>query len=102
MTKAKHDFTDLLARYPEVIAQMKPAFTSHQFILRLAEQYQHDYVAALTTYIGRRGPFKIVHKQLSTYLRRFPKLVVYDGRASSQETRDIFGHAQACAKWKKL
>ena len=37
----KHDFSDLLDKYPKVIAEMDK-FTSHKFILTLAQKYQMD------------------------------------------------------------
>ena len=39
-----HDFDTLYAEYPDLIAQMPAVFTSHQFILRLAQQNQALYI----------------------------------------------------------
>ena len=99
----QHDFADLLADYPAVIREMDETFTSHEFILCLAQRNQPEYVDALAAYrdVTRDGlstPFMVVHNQLSKHLRDFPELVEYVGQTSSQ---DIFGHSNECAQWKK-
>lgn len=43
----EHDFSNIYAQYPDIIAQMPEAFTSHQFILELARQNQTIYIEAL-------------------------------------------------------
>jgi len=100
---AEHDFTRLLDGYRDVIAEMGSEFTSHEFILRLAQRNQPEYVDALVTYRdvtrdGLNAPFMVVHNQLSKHLRDFPALVEYVGQVSST---DIFGHSNDCAQWKK-
>ena len=100
-----HDFTALYAHYPSVIAHMPPTFTSHEFILRLAHQYQDLYVDALASYRTTRrqntpAPFLVVHGVLSKRLMTLSNLVRYDGEAQSSE--DIFRQSKGCAKWKKV
>jgi hypothetical protein len=101
---AEHDFTSLFDQYPTVIAQMPEVFTSHQFILRLAQQHQTLYIEALYSYRhsphrGNPAPFRTVHGQLSQNLRAHPELVTHTGTVRSE---DIFGGAQECAQWRKL
>ena len=42
-----HNFTAIYSHYPAIIAQMPSLFTSHQFILRLAQANQPLYIEAL-------------------------------------------------------
>jgi hypothetical protein len=74
---SQHDFTALLAMYPNTIAQMPDTFTSHEFILRLAQANQAEYVEALYSYrnethLSTNAPFKNVHGVLSNHLSDYP------------------------------
>jgi hypothetical protein len=42
----EHDFSQLYEQYPTIIQQMDDTFTSHEFILKLAQQNQTQYVEA--------------------------------------------------------
>ena len=100
---AEHDFQPLLDDYGAVIAEMGDVFTSHEFILRLAQRNQPEYVSALSSYRdvtkdGVNAPFMVVHNQLSKHLRDFPELVEYVDQVAST---DIFGHSNECAQWRK-
>jgi hypothetical protein len=69
-----HDFSALYACYPDVIQQMQDVFTSHEFILKLAQQHQSLYVEALYSYCDslhrdQPTPFRTVHGILSKHLR---------------------------------
>ena len=90
---AQHDFSELYAHYQNLINEMPDIFTSHQFILALAQSDQSAYVRALTSYTGTGEPFLYVHKQLSGQLGKFPELVEPAGRVPS---RDIFGSSNSC------
>ena len=101
----RHDFSNLLAHYPEIIEDMPDAFTSHEFILKLAQRHQKLYIEALhayrdVTHQRAQAPFRIVHGILAKRLHDFDKMVVEDGIAYGSE--DIFGNPQQCAKWRKL
>jgi hypothetical protein len=99
-----HDFDPLFSHYPEIISEMSPVFSSHEFILFLARRYQSLYIDALFAYRQRTGnphptPFKVVHGILAKHRRAFPSLVTYDGEMISH---DIFLQSNACAQWRRL
>lgn len=98
-----HDFSDIRQYYPEVIALMPTTFSSHAFIIRLAQAHQREYVEALysyrnTTHQGTPAPFLNVHRELSRLLRQYPQLVEYVGDVDSI---DIFTNENKCAQWHK-
>jgi len=87
-----------------LIEQMLATFTSHDFILSLARQYQMLYVEALYTYRNvptrqNPAPFQIVHGILAKHLNAHSSLVEYAGQTPS---KDIFGEANMCALWRKI
>ncbi len=100
-----HDFSALYDHYPEVIDQMPEEFTSHEFILRLAQRHQDLYVDALYSYRtslheGVPAPFKAVHSVLASHLHKFDNLLAHIG--NEDNSTDIFGQSNSCAKWRKL
>ena len=101
---SRHDFTPLYDRYPAIIDEMPPVFTSHQFILRLAQRHQVEYIEALYQYRdslhrGAAAPFMTVHARLAQRLSAHPELVALMGDVPSM---DIFGQSTACAQWRRL
>ena len=95
----QHDFAHLYSHYPAIIAMMPDMFTSHEFILKLAQQNQRLYIEALNDYPTALAPFRQVHAVLSQRLHSFPTLVRPLGSVASP---DIFGESVECAKWQKL
>jgi hypothetical protein len=94
-----HDYSQLDADYPMVIALMPPVFTSHEFILRLGQRNQPAYIAALNAYAGGAAPFRTLHAELSRRLYGHGQLVRYLGEVPS---KDIFGDAARCAQWERI
>lgn len=89
----------LFSQYPTIIGLMPENFTSHQFILALAQRNQADYVAALAGHTAGGAPFRAVHNQLSHALHNYPSLVEHTGTAPSD---DIFLNPGECATWRRI
>ncbi len=100
-----HDFSELYSHYPSVIAQMDTTFTSHEFILRLAQQHQVEYIEALYAYrnnlrAGKPAPFMMVHGILALHLQECEGLVTKSrGYVNSV---DIFGDEATATEWRKV
>ena len=88
----------LYAQYPVIIAQMPAVFTSHEFILRLAQQHQADYIEALHVYRADE-PFRKLHGLLARRLRQHRALVIQIADAPS--SLNIFNEPQICARWQR-
>jgi hypothetical protein len=93
------EFENLEAVYPKIIASMPEYFDSHQFILRLAQDYQRLYVQALIEYAKSERPFQIAHGQIAIRLHNFPQLVARIGEHNSE---DIFSQVNSAVMWQKL
>jgi hypothetical protein len=74
-------------------------FDSHWFIQNLTRNYQDEYIAALTHYTGRRGPFKRLHKSLADELNRKRQVRKTPRRPRSA---DIFGDVVSNAEWRRV
>jgi hypothetical protein len=72
-------------------------FDSHWFIGRLAQAHQTDYIQALNHYAGHRAAFKVLHRSLSSRLRRH-RQAIYAGRTNSG---DVFGDNVSNANWRR-
>lgn len=93
-------FQPLFAQYARVIQGMTTRFNSHEFIARLAQEHQRDYIEALAAYRHRPTPFQAVHAILARHLNTFvPGTIVRDGEVTHN---DIFGDPCNCAKWRKV
>lgn len=94
----KHDFGTLFEQYPSVIASIqKQTFTSHEFILKLAQDNQKAYIEALHAYRDSE-PFRNVHSFLARHLHTCPEVELVNTVAPSA---NIFGEADTCAVWKR-
>ena len=100
----QYDFSSLYKQYPNIIKQMGPEFTSHEFIRKLAQQNQAEYIEALYAYRANthRGvvtPFRVVHDILAKRLNKSPLIMKAE---NSEGSYDIFGRRNKCAKWRKI
>ncbi|MGC9395533.1 MAG: hypothetical protein ACP5J4_11825 [Anaerolineae bacterium] len=93
------EFEALFHHYPEIIDAMPDTFTSHQFILALAQRYQRQYIELLYTYRAGDGPFRDTHNKLAKGLNRFPERVTKGERVNSA---DIFGSSGYARQWRKV
>ena len=98
------DFSALYSHYPNIIACMPSVFSSHKFILKLAQDHQPEYIEALFAYrnskrLDNPTPFMIVHGVLAKGLRQFPELVEY---VKDIPSKDIFEQANECSEWRRL
>jgi len=101
----KHDFSPLYDQYPIIIEQMEDNFTSHEFILKLAQQKQTQYIEALYAYryyeYGEQStPFMTVHGILAKKLKSFPDVIKIVRNEAPSE--DIFRNSNPCTQWKKV
>ncbi len=95
---SEHDFRALYEQYSVIIEEMSAEFTSHEFILKLAQPHQQLYVEALYAY--RHGnSFQVVHGILAKRLHQHPDLVTYVEETNSD---DIFGNVGSAARWRRL
>lgn len=95
----------LYEHYPTVIAQMPDEFTSHQFILKLAQQHQDLYIEALYHYRHNPAnstptPFMIVHGILAKRLAEYTDLIEQSG--ANVPSENIWREKDTCAGWRKL
>ncbi len=84
-------------RLTEIIKQLPPKFTSHEFILAFAKKHQALYIDLLNSY-REKDPFEIAHGRLAKHLNDFSHLITYDGEVLSS---DIFRQSNKCASWRK-
>lgn len=89
---------NLKQHYPDIIADMKSPFTSHEFILMLARSHQGLYIKFLAEYADNESPFMSAHGQLAKLIGTFEDLVERDKYVSS---KDIFGNSNDAMKWHK-
>jgi hypothetical protein len=89
----------LLGEIRAALAEMRDDFTTHELILRLAQQSQHAYIEALQEHLGSKRPFQTVHSKIAKCLRSHPELATF--LPGSEADEDIFGQRSENAKWRK-
>jgi hypothetical protein len=91
------EFSSLEAVYEKIIALMPNKFDSHEFILKLAQEYQQLYVQV--AYVDSERPFQAVHGQIAMRLLKFPNLVT---RVGEHISKDIFLQESSTIMWQKV
>lgn len=86
----------LVKHFPQILELMGANFTSHEFILKLAQHHQREYIAALAKYIESDAPFRDVHGQLAKRLKEFAEVDV-----KGEPSENIFDYSSRSAVWKK-
>ena len=87
----------LIGVFQSVLEEMKPEFTSHSFIQRLAQKHQGLYICALYPYRESVAPFRALHVEIAHQLKHFNLQEM-----GEVDSKDIFGDSSFCMKWRKL
>jgi len=87
----------LIEVFQDVIDEMPDEFTTHQFILKLAQKYQGLYIEALYPYRESDKPFATLHVELAHQLKNFNLDTI--GKVKSIS---IFGTPSPCMNWRKV
>lgn len=99
-----YDFSVLEAKFPDIVEKMaNNKFSSHEFILKLSQAYQIEYIDALYHYRsigGSATPFQVVHGILMKKLAERKELVTMLER--NYKDPNIFGYEGGNAYWKKV
>ena len=92
----------LVRQFPATVAKMDNQFTSHDFLLKLSQGNQVDYIEALhiCSSKGHLTPFKTVHGLLMKKLLEHTDLVRCVNKDCKDE--DIFGDKVRNALWEKV
>ncbi len=59
---------DLFTAIPKIVDSLQNNFTTHELIIALAKQYQHDYIKALHDQLKSKRPFQTLHSNIGQYL----------------------------------
>lgn len=86
--------------YPATLDLMDEVFTSHEFILKLGQNHQREYIGALATCINASAPFQTLHAQLAKTLHDFSDLIELIEREAPSV--NIWGDMSHAAKWRKI
>ena len=76
---------------------MPKRFDSHQFILKLAELNQAEYIHSLYKHVSTDTPFRTLHAQIAKTLKQDHNLTHVGAHKSS----NIFGIVGENALWEK-
>ena len=93
-------FDKLEEIYPSIIDMMPDdLFNTHNFILRLVQEYQELYVQALMEYSKNDQPSLMVIEQIAAGLRERNDLIIY---VRSEPIENIFEQKRDFEVWRKV
>jgi hypothetical protein len=101
MTNDMPELDRLEQHFESIIKLMGVRFTSHEFFLRLAYEYQADYVAGLAAFVEGGKPFRDLHHALVKRLKKLEGKSITQ-RKTDYPSRDIFGIPSHSGLWRKL
>lgn len=85
--------------FPKVIQLMPETFDSHDFILKLAQICQKQYISVLYECRNYKRPFHRVHMGIGKRLKKRTDLVEH---IDNKFSKDIFGGENSVAVWRKV
>ena len=93
-------FDKLEEIYPKIIDMMPDdLFNTHEFVLKLVQEYQEIYVQALIEYSNSDQPSLMVIEQIVRRLKERNDLVIY---VRSVPIENIFEQKRDFEVWKKV
>ena len=88
----------LLQLIDNTLPSMDEKFTTHELILKMAQENQRAYIEALYAYRDSSKPFQAVHSQIGKHLKKMTEKVQH---IRDEKDADIFGNPGENALWKK-
>jgi len=93
-------FDKLEEIYPNIIEMMPgDVFNTHEFMLKLVQEYQELYVQALIEYSQNDQPSLLAIKQIVSGLKERDDLVAY---VRSEPIENVFEEIQNFEIWRKV
>jgi hypothetical protein len=93
-------FDKLEEIYPSIIDMMPDdLFNTHDFMLRLVQEYQELYVQALMEYSQNNQPSLMVIEQIARGLRKRNDLIIY---VRSESIENVFEQQRDFEVWRKV
>ncbi len=90
---------NLLNVVPDTVNSSPRQFTTHQFIIALAKEYQHAYIEALYEHLDSERPFQTFHSRIGKHLRQAETLVRF---VREEGDADIFGQISDNTLWERI
>jgi uncharacterized protein (DUF2225 family) len=93
-------FDKLEEIYPNIIAMLPDeSFNTHEFMLKLTQEYQEFYVQALIEYSQNEQPSLMVIGQITKRLKERNDLVIY---IRSESIENVFEQKHDFEVWQKV